>query len=226
MWRIAGLIVPMVVLVGCATERSWVYTPNHYANSNASSNNKIVVLPFNDARQNENSNHILMYAIPLMPFGWADFEVPEGVQQHITSGLWVNYKPTEDYPKALAEELRSAHLFKDAYFDFKAGDADLVIRGTLRSTKYSGKIYSYGLSLYGPLFWFFGLPAGSAQNDLSVELSCDDAKSGRTLVTREYRAPTYSATSFLYVMANDFDYPELLADVYKRFTDDLAHALP
>lgn len=219
-------VLLVTLLVGCATQRSWVYKANSYGTPAGARKEKVVVLPFNDARENVNRNLIPLYLIPIMPFGWANYEVPEGATQHITSALWTNYKPTEDYPKALAEELRSAGLFGGAYFDFKEGDAEFAIRGTLQSTKYSGKIFSYGLSVYGPVLWFIGLPAGSASNDLVVELRCDDLKAGRTLLTKRYRAPTYSATSFLYVMANDFNYPDMLAGVYKDFVQDLSHALP
>ena len=59
-----------------------------------------------------------MYLIPLMPFGWQTLDVPEGQQMHIFSGMWTNYKPSEDYPKALAEELTNANIFDEAYFDF------------------------------------------------------------------------------------------------------------
>jgi len=64
---------------------------------------KAVVLPFEDLRTNENNNYWAMYMIPLMPFGWSNYSAPEGAQMHMNSGLWVNYKPTEDYPKALAQ---------------------------------------------------------------------------------------------------------------------------
>jgi hypothetical protein len=37
-------------------------------------------------------------------------DVPECAAQHVTPTLWTNYKPTEDYPKALAEEPRAISL--------------------------------------------------------------------------------------------------------------------
>ena len=33
-------------------------------------------------------------------------------------------------------------------------------------------------------------------------------------------------TSWLYVMANDFNYPAMLAEVYRQFAADLVRALP
>lgn len=47
---------------------------------------------------------------------------------------------------------------------------DLLVKGSILSTDWEGKIYSYGLSVYGPLLWFFGLPCGSSNNQLKLEL--------------------------------------------------------
>jgi len=225
MQRLRFLAV-LALLAGCATQRAWVYAPTFPRVSAGPRPERMVILPFRDARQNVNRNRILLYLIPLFPFGWADFEVPEGIQMHITSGLWTNYKPTEDYPKALAEELKNAAMFREAYFDFKEGDADLAIQGSILSTKYDGKILSYGLSAYGPLLWFFGAPAATASNQLAIELDCKDLHTGQTLFSRHYDASPYRKISWLYVMANDFNYPTMLAEVYRKFVDDLIQTLP
>ena len=108
----------VVITTGCANQKSLVYSANSYAASDVIESKKAVVLPFKDSRINENKNHIAMYMIPLMPFGTADYNVPEGQQQHVVSGLWTNYKPVEDYPKALAVELTNASVFEETYFDF------------------------------------------------------------------------------------------------------------
>jgi hypothetical protein len=92
----------------------------------------------------------MLYLIPLFPFGWQDFKVPEGSQTHMTSGLWINYKPTEDFAKALATELQNARVFQEAYFDFGRGNADIIVHGKILGTQYSGKAISYGLSAFGP----------------------------------------------------------------------------
>jgi hypothetical protein len=140
---------------------------------------------------------------------------------HVTSALWTNYKPTEDYAKALATELQNARIFKESYFDFRRGDAEIIVAGKIMGTKYTGRMISYGLSAYGPLLWLFGLPAGTVSNDLSIELHCVDAQSNRELFSKTYTAPPYSATVWLYSMPNDFNYPSMLKEVYEKFLDDL-----
>jgi hypothetical protein len=69
------------------------------------------------------------------------------------------------------------------------------------------------------------VPAASASNSLSVELTCTDHKSGRQILTKRYTPPPYSASSSFYSRASDFDFPELLASVNKEFVDDLRAAM-
>ncbi len=217
------IIVSALVSAGCATQYSWVYSANNYKPVNTKSDKSVAVLPFKDGRSNENSTKIFLYLIPLVPFGPADYDVPEGAQKHINSGLWTNYKPVEDFPKALAEELRSANLFKEAYFDFKKGGSDYVINGTILSTKYSGKIISYGLSAYGPILWLIGLPASSISNELSLELVLLDSKTDKILFTKRYTTEPYEKVGWIYSLPSDFYYPEMLKKAYKEFVTDIAN---
>ena len=220
------LLFVLLLASGCATQKSWVYSANSYGEASNPLNKSVAILPFQDARTNKNSNYTLMYMIPLMPFGWQTLEIPEGQQMHIFSGMWSNYKPTEDYPKALAEEINSSKLFKEAYFDFKKGSSDCVVKGKILTTQYRGKMISYGLSVYGPLLWFVGFPAGTVVNELSIELSLLDAQSDNVLFSKTYTAPEYSKVGWLYVMPNGFNYPVMLKDLYKTFIEDLRTQTP
>lgn len=219
---LTAIILSSLLITGCQSQKAWVYAPNQFQDKQPLNSKKAIVQPFDDLRENDNSNYIMLYMIPLFPFGWADFKVPEGAAGHIFSTLWVNYKPTEDFPKALASEIQNARVFKETHFDFGRGDADVIVSGKILSTDYSGKIISYGLSVYGALLWYIGLPAGTVSNDLSVELRCIDASSNRQLFAKTYKAPTYSRWGWLYSMPNDFNYPDMLKDIYKQFVSDLS----
>lgn len=210
-----------LLVSGCATQKAWVYSPNTYGDAPVISKKTAVVLPFTDSRENINENRILVYLIPLMPLGWANLNIPEGQQMHIFSGLWTNYKPTEDYAKALAEEMGSAKIFEEAYFDFKKGNSDIIIRGKILNTRYEGTILSYGLSVYGPLLWLVGFPAGTASNQLSVEMNCVDAKSNEVIFSKIYTAAPYEEIGWIYAMPNDFNYSSMLKDLYGSFIADL-----
>ncbi|MBA3037711.1 MAG: hypothetical protein FP814_14615 [Desulfobacterium sp.] len=220
------LFVALLFASGCATQKSWVYSPNSYSDISTTITKSVVVLPFQDTRPNTNSNYVALYMIPVMPFGWQTLNVPEGQAMHIYSGMWVNYKPTEDYPKALAEELNGSKLFEEAYFDFKKGNSDLAVKGKILTTKYSGTIISYGLSVYGPMLWFVGFPSGTVSNELSIELSLVDSQSDKVILSNNYTAPEYSRVGWLYVMPNDFNYPAMLKDIYKNFIEDVRTRIP
>lgn len=220
-------VVLMTIASGCATQKTWVYRSGSYSTRpSATMAKSVVVLPFDDTRENLNKNRIGFYAIPLAPgFGWADYSAPEGAQMHVTSGLWINYKPTEDFSKALAQELTASGLFREAFFDYKKGAADMIIRGRILNTDYRGTLISYGLGPIGPDLWILGFPAGTVRNELSVELSCMDSQTGNLLFSKTYTAQPYSKVFWIYSMPNDFNYAEMLAQVYKEFAADLVQVL-
>jgi hypothetical protein len=225
--KITLLFVTIIGLLasGCASEKAWVYHANSYAVLDNQSSNTVSVLPFDDARESENDNMVGIYAIPLSPFGYQDLNCPEGESHHANSGLWVNFKPTEDFPKALAEDLRNTHLFADAFFDFRQASGDYCVKGKIINTKYEGRIISYGLSIEGPLLWLLGLPATWTQNELSIEMSLVDVKTKKTIFSKTYTADPRSGCSWIYCMNNDFRYAEMLAVLNKQFCLDVENAL-
>lgn len=159
--------------------------------------------------------------IPLVPWAPQNLNCPEGISQHANSGFWVNYKPTEDFPKALAEDLRNTRLFSDVFFDFRRDSGDYAVKGKIISTKYVGRIISYRLRIYGPDLWFFGFPATWTQNELSLELTLLDAKTEKNLFSKIYTATPRSSCSWIYYMKSDFNYAEMLAEVNKEFCADI-----
>jgi hypothetical protein len=216
-----SIIIFALLNIGCASQKAWIYDTNNYSSLSTQINKKVAVLPFKDSRENKNSNKMGLGFIPLFPYGWMNFKAPEGSQLHMFTGLWTNYNPKEDFSKALAEELASTNIFKEAYFDFKKGESDLVIKGEILSTDYKSKLYTYGVSFFAGYLWIVGFPTGSASNDLSVELSCIDAKTEEVLFSKKYHAEKYSKVGWIYVMPNDFNYSKMLKEIYKDFVADL-----
>lgn len=223
--RIAiGLLVALLASACGPQPRVWEYHANAYPPATPTAG-RAVVLPYRDARPDDDGNLIGMYLLPFLPWGWTEQQVPEKEAYHLTSSRWVNHAPADDYPRALLADLRSAGLFSDASFDTNQGDADYVIQGTILGTEYDGKLLSYGIGPAGPILWLFFLPAASASNTLSVELSCTDRRSGRQILTKRYTPAPYVSTSYLYSKESDFEFPALLAGVNREFTDDLREAL-
>ena len=121
----------------------------------------VVVLPLTDAREVTNKEMLPMWLVPLVPFGWANLNVPERTSTHVTSLAW-SFDPDEDVARAIAEELHNSRMFRKVSFSKKATDEDLVLRGVIKSTFYRGDKYSYGLSIFSFSFWLLGFPYGTA----------------------------------------------------------------
>ncbi|TGK12049.1 hypothetical protein EHO60_07195 [Leptospira fletcheri] len=219
--KLAILMIASMFSTACSTHQTWIYRASGKSMiSKPLVNEPIVIVPFLDQRASTNDNKTLLYAVPFMPFGWANYEAPEGVARHITSGLWQNYKPVDDFAKALVLEMENAELFKDVSFSFNRGDK-YYIQGVILKTGYSGKMFSYLLSIYGPILWLIGLPAVTVENTLKIELSLVNNKSKKILFTKEYDATPYSEIGWIYSLPNDFHYAEMLNEVYKKFIYDL-----
>lgn len=133
---------------------------------------------------------------------------------HLNSGLWI-FKPSEDFAKSIAEELNNSSIFKEAFFTNRESEGELAMRGKILSTTYDGYMFTYGLSVYGPLFWFFFFPVDSVSNDLSLQLQLVDLKTQEVLWEQTYKKED-SHVSIIYALQPDFMYDTFLKDIMKE----------
>jgi hypothetical protein len=219
------LVAISLSIIGCASQKAWKYGSEPFISGVPPLVNKtVVVTPFNDQRINENNNMVAMYLIPLMPYGWQELNTPEGVQQHASSGLWI-WRPNEDIAKASYEELNSSNIFKEVFYSTRASEGDLVLQGTIKSTKYDGKLITYGLSVYGPALWWIGLPAANVSNELVLTFKLEDRKNNKVLWERQYREEV-SHTSVIYSLDSDFEYPDMLKKILLNVVKDIKTDIP
>jgi len=218
-------VVVLLAVTGCTVHKRWAYQPSGHPGPAGGGRDKIGVLPFHDDRDVENTNYLAMYLFPGFPFGWADYGVPEQTAQHVTSLRWLGYEPTRDFAQALADELRASG-FDATLRDSERVRPDVTIEGTIRNTRYRGKVFTYGLSYLGELLWYIGLPMATFSNELEVELVCFDTKRRQVILSKRYAAPPIRAVSWVYPLKNDFNYSAMLAGIYGQFTQDLAGVLP
>jgi hypothetical protein len=221
---VAPLLVALF-LFSCSNTKGWIYKSNNYNQESRVSaylkKSSIAVLPFADKRSDENKNYYMLYMLPLSPLGYQTLGSPETVAVHMNSGLWVNFNPKDDFAKAMVEELNSARVSKEAFFANSYKGSDYHIKGEIVSTEYRGKLFSYGLSVYGPLLWVVGLPATHVANDLEIRLSLIDTSSNKVVFSRSYKADHYSSIGWIYSLPNDFCYADMLAGLYRSFINDL-----
>ena len=218
-----SLLLSLLVISSCTNTKGWVYKAGSgdAFGQNYLQNKVMVVKPFSDKRSNENKNNIMLYVLPLMPFGYQDLSTPEAITMHANSGLWVNYNPKEDFAKAMAEEFNSSDIFKEAYFSNSTRDSDYYVKGEILSTDYTSKMISYGFSFYGPLLWYIGFPATHVSNDLEVKLSLIKTDSKKVIFSKTYKSDQYKKLGWIYNIPNDFRYSEMLGELYKEFLEDL-----
>jgi len=227
-----AILLALFANSSCSSSKGWVYgSGNVRLDRSAEPNEKILgtktikVLPFSDRRDPSNNNSILLYLIPFMPFGMQDLNSPESVPMHINSGLWVNYNPKEDFAKAIVDDLRSLDLFDDVAFSYSKKGSDYFIEGDIISTKYSGKMITYGLSVYGPALWIAGLPASYVENDLQVKLRFIRTKNKKVIFEKTYSANKYKKLGWIYNLPNDFNYADMLKEVNEQFLNDMLKSL-
>lgn len=204
----SALLGLALLAVGCAETRSWAYSPAPRATGAPAVDSALVVPPLIDRRTNENSNRVLLYMIPLVPFGPMDCHTPEGVPMHIQSGAW-KFTPTDDFARAIAQEIDAARIFREAFTDSRASAAPYVMTGELVSTDYEGKIISYCLSVYGPILWFIGFPSSTSANRIEIRLALVQPPSEQPIWTHTMKAED-SETHWIYAMKSDFRYDALL----------------
>lgn len=213
------LLLCVLLTTGCASQKVWTYGIEPESISPVIIDKSVAVPPFSDQRLNENNNMFAMYLIPLMPFGWQEYNTPEGAQMHMQSGIWF-WKPNEDIAKAAAEELDASHIFKEAFFTFRESNAPIVLKGTIKSTEYNGKLFSYGLSAYGPLLWFVGFPSTRINNDLILSFKLVDEIKDIVLWEKEYHQKI-SRCNWLYYGQSDFEYSQLLKKIMVDVINDI-----
>lgn len=174
---LAAALLLSLAAIGCGTTAKWTYPPNEATRYTATESHpqRVAVKMGSDQRSSENSNMFAMYLIPINPWGWMEYQRPEAARMYNTV-VEYDMDMSKDPALAVAEEFKRSKLFPQAYFTY-GGDTDgaWVCEVTPVKFAYNGRVYSYGLSVFGPLLWFLGLPAGRSECDLEFHLSLKNA---------------------------------------------------
>jgi hypothetical protein len=224
------VIVMMVgllsVLTGCASRAAFVYKPSStVATGTKTLPLKVAVTPFDDLRQQENTNAVLIYLLPVVPFGSISYDRPDGANGFLFHAAY-NFRPSEDYAKAVVEELKQNNYFDEVFFTQRQNEpnVDLIVTGKINETRYDGTLISYGLSVYGPMLWFLGLPAGTTHNALSVTLEMRRASDKVVVWSHEVKGEWDKTVGLYYNWAADFDgYPLLMSEGLHKGMEKLAN---
>lgn len=221
-----------VICTGCGTTAKFVYPADPAKLARVAEkphfDKAVAVLPFEELRGNANtSGTYWLYLIPLMPCGWCDYQRPDAARM-FNSVNEFDFNPHEDLAKAAATSLQQSGLFKDVFFTYggEKQNADLLFTGQIESTTYKGFIYSYGLSVEGPLLWLIGLPAGSSEDNLALNFKLKDAKTDQVLWKHSYTGKKSVVQGLYYNWGHDvLGYSELMENIMNQAVVDLDKSL-
>lgn len=177
------LVFLFFFLSACAPVQGWKYTSEPKIYKKQDSNLTVVIPSLRDERINENGEKAsaLLALIPFVPYSTlSEFNIPE-------SSPYLQFRPIEDFPKAITEELSNASIFKEVYYSDRTKEADLILVGTLKESRLKKSWTFYGLSLPGDLLWLFGAPVGWTNNDITIEFKLMDQEY-KTLFEKTYSA--------------------------------------
>ncbi len=219
-------------ITGCGTTAKFIYPDNPQAlrRYNSSSCGKTVaVTPFEEMRSSENqSGTYFLFLVPFVPYGYGEYERPDAARGFNTLTEF-DFDPDEDLAKAAAYSLRKSGLFEDAFFTYggEKSNADYLLEGTIWSTKYRGNIYSYGLSIFGGYFWFFGLPIGTSQNDLCLSLKLTDLQTGNIIWKKKLKTSKKITQGIYYKYGHDVKgYSSAMEAIMNKTVREIKSALP
>ncbi len=215
MKKLLFIVCIINLCTGC-TAQSWKYTSEPKVYKNADTQYTLVVPPLRDERSNENSmSGYFISMIPLVPYGTSTINVPDRA---------MNAKLTEEFSKAMAEEIENATIFKSSEFQFNKTGADLYLVGNLKSSQQIWNSTFYGLSLPGDLLWLLGLPNGKYHFGIELEYKLMDSKNN-TYFTKTYTAKNSNLTGIYYGMG-DNGFEKAMKNISKEVVWDLRNIAP
>lgn len=215
MKRIIMLLVTILFMSGCASSmQNWKYTSNEKQYTKPISNLTLAVPNLQDKRKNKNSQNAMLALLPLVPYGSVNIQVPDGAQ----------IKPTEDFSKAIAEEISNASIFKETIYTNKLSDSDLFLEGTLYSSKLKDTVTFYGLSLPGDLLWLIGAPTGKATNKIIVRYRLLD-KNYKVYMDKIY-SKKKTRYNFFWMPKGPMFFEEIFKEIALEVVEDIKQIAP
>ncbi|WP_019865152.1 hypothetical protein [Methylovulum miyakonense] len=225
-------ITLLVALQGCGTTAKFVYPADvkdvRHIGDTFLPQSKVAVTPFKEKRGDENqSGTYWLYLIPLMPYGYGTYQRPEAARMFNTISEF-EFNVSEDLAKASVYSLKEAGVFQDVFFTF-GGDkdkADYLLEGEVLSTDYEGKLWTYGLSVQGPLLWLVGLPVGTSKNVLDIGLKLTNLHTNAVVWHKEYKKDTDITQGLYYKDGYDArGYTYLMQDIMNEAVEDIRQAI-
>jgi hypothetical protein len=144
----------------------------------------VAVVNFKDERPKiGGTGKMWLYLVPLVPYGWGIYNRPEDGKLFLSIQSF-KFNPSIDLAKASELSLSQSGLFQNIYYlDTYSPNKkpDYIFTGVIKSTLFQEKMFSYCLSVYGPLLWLIGAPDGWTSNQLEINFQLKNPKNGKVL---------------------------------------------
>ena len=201
-----------------------------------SATKSVAVMPFMDQRGSGTvrpaGDHGSLYLglIPLLPYGWVEKGEPENSVDFVSLGRF-GFNPQNDLAAAAIASLKTSGLFSSvtkANNMQQAANADYIWRGTVTSTFYRGRMFSYGITyFFSHILWIVGAPSGSSTNELAVKFELVERASGNVVWEYSYRNSDYLNHWIYARYGQDVSiYPRLMKEAMNGALYDLSQKMP
>jgi len=199
----------------------------------------VAVMPFMDQRGpgapgavHPAGDHGSLYLglIPLLPYGWVEKGEPENSVDFVSLGRF-GFNPQNDLAAAAIASLKTSGLFSSvtkANNLQQAANADYIWRGTVTSTFYRGRMFSYCISyFFSPVLWVVGFPSGSSTNELGVKFELVERATGDVVWQYDWLDSDYLNHWIYARIGKDVSiYPELMKRAMNSALNDLSQNVP
>ena len=168
--------------------------------------------------------------IPLMPFGYVEKTQPENSEDFVSLGRF-HFDVQNDLAAAAMASLKSSGLFSNvtkANNAAQAANADYIWRGSVTSTFYRGRMFSYGITYcFSHILWIVGIPYGSSTNELGVTFELVDRASGDVVWSFNYLNSDYLNHWIYARVGKDVSiYPRLMKEAMNSALYKLSQDMP
>lgn len=157
--------------------------------------NSVGVLPLSDDRPNEfTDTHGYLILVPLVFYVSGSYEKPErdwwpGKKEiEKESASQQSTTPIEALSQGLAKAIGSRKLFKSVTYSNSGTDAELILKGSLRSTRLEEIATLYGLSFAALPVGVLGAPARYWTWHLALDLQLQEPLTQTVLWQKSYQA--------------------------------------
>ncbi len=202
-----------------------------------SATKSVAVMPFMDQRALAEGNSspgdhgsFFLGFLPLMPYGYVEKDQPENSEDFVSLGRF-HFDVQNDLAAAAIASLKSSGLFSNvakANNAAQAASADYIWRGSVTSTFYRGRMFSYGITYcFSHILWIVGVPYGSSTNELGVKFELVDRASGDVVWSFNYLNSDYLNHWIYARVGKDTSiYPRLMKEAMNQALYKLSQDMP